>query len=216
MYLSSELYVPFPLKEALLLFEEDKFSQYFTEKNEDFLKESGTIKILQNNDVYLRPPMVSNCYYDIMIGGLKTVTPFKYELNYRNFFLCTKGSVTIKLSPPHSIKYLHPIFDYENFEFRSKINPWQVTSSFKTDFEKIKCLEITLEEGKSLFIPPYWWYSIEFTANLSVVVTCKYQTYMSNIAILPYTGLYFLQNQNVKRASYKTINLKLEEEKEKN
>ena len=203
IHISSELYVPFPLKEAMTLFEEDKFSQYITERNEDFLNESGIIKVLQNNDSYLRPYMVSNCNYDILTGSNKTVTPFRYELNYRNFFLCTKGSVKIKLSPPHSIKYLHPIYDYENFEFRSRINPWSVASNYKKDFEKIKCLEVILEEGKSIFIPPYWWYSIEFSANPSFVVCLKYKTYMNNVAILPYTGMYFLQNQNIKRNSHK-------------
>jgi hypothetical protein len=203
IHISSELYVPFPLKEAMTLFEEDKFSQYITERNEDFLNESGIVKVLQNNDSYLRPYMVSNCNYDILTGSNKTVTPFRYELNYRNFFLCTKGSVKIKLSPPHSIKYLHPIYDYENFEFRSRINPWSVASNYKKDFEKIKCLEVTLEEGKSIFIPPYWLYSIEFSANPSFIVCLKYKTYMNNVAILPYTGMYFLQNQNIKRNSHK-------------
>jgi hypothetical protein len=205
IHISSELYVPFPLKEAMTLFEEDKFSQYITERNEDFLNESGIVKVLQNNDTYLRPYMVSNCNYDILTGSNKTVTPFRYELNYRNFFLCTKGSVKIKLSPPHSIKYLHPIYDYENFEFRSRINPWSVASNYKKDFEKTKCLEVVLEEGKSIFIPPYWWYSIEFSANSSFIVCLKYRTYMNNVAILPYTGMYFLQNQNVKRNSHKTM-----------
>ena len=60
-----------------------------------------------------------------------------------------------------------------------------------------------LEEGKSIFIPPYWWYSIEFSANPSFVVCLKYKTYMNNVAILPYTGMYFLQNQNIKRNSHK-------------
>jgi hypothetical protein len=189
----------------MTLFEEDKFSQYITERNEDFLNETGTVKVLQNNDTYLRPYMVSNCTYDILTGSSKTVTPFRYELNYRNFFLCTKGSVKIKLSPPHSIKYLHPIYDYENFEFRSRINPWSVASNYKKDFEKTKCLEVVLEEGKSIFIPPYWWYSIEYSANKSFVVCLKYRTYMNNVAILPYTGMYFLQNQNVKRNSHKTM-----------
>jgi hypothetical protein len=117
--------------------------------------------------------------------------------------LCTKGSVKIKLSPPHSKKYLHPIYDYENFEFRSKINPWAVASHYEKDFQKIKCLEVVLEEGKTIFIPPYWWYSIEFTTNKSFVVCLKYRTYMNNVAIIPYTGMYFLQNQNVKRTLVK-------------
>ena len=66
------------------------------------------------------------------------------------------------------------------------------------DFDKIKCLEITLNPGKVLFIPAYWWYSFKFDNNTSV--SCfKYRTYMNNLAILPNIILYALQNQNVER-----------------
>ena len=200
---STELHLPLPLKSAKILFDEDKHSQYFTERNNDFLNETGMIKTLQKYDAYLRPYMVSNCNYDILMGSNKTTTPFKYEINYRNYFLCTKGSVKIKMTPPHSTKYLQTIYDYDNFEFHSKINPWNNES----DFEKVKYLEVTLNEGNTLFIPAYWWYSIEFTTNQSCVVSYKYRTYMNNIAVLPYFGLYFLQNQNVKRRAYKTVDL---------
>ena len=33
-----------------------------------------------------------------------TQTPLKYELNYRNFFLVTQGSIKVKLIPPKSAK----------------------------------------------------------------------------------------------------------------
>ena len=71
------------------------------------------------------------------------------------------GKVKIKLSPPKSSKYLHQIKDYDNFEFRSPINVWNIQEEYKIDFDKIKCMEITLEPGKILFIPAYWWYSIK-------------------------------------------------------
>ena len=69
------------------------------------------------------------------------------------------------MTPPRSSKYLYPIKDYDNFEFRSSINPWNVQDQYKKDFDKIKCLELTLEPGKILFIPAYWWYSLKFEDN---------------------------------------------------
>ena len=195
---NSELYMPLPLHAATKLFDEDKSSTYFSESNSDFLQETGVIKNFQYNDEFLRPSMVSNCNYDIMMGSQNTLTPFRYELNFRNFFLVTAGSVQIKLTPPKSSKYLYPIRDYENFEFHSPVNPWQVQTQYRADFDKIKCLEITLNTGKCMFIPPYWWYSIKFNKDSSI--SCfNYRTYMNNIAISPHIALYALQTQNVKR-----------------
>jgi hypothetical protein len=120
--------------------------------------------------------------------------------------LVTQGSIQVKLSPPKSSKYLYPINDYENFEFSSPVNPWEPQAKYKADFNKIKCLDITLYPGKILYIPAYWWFSFKFDENTSV--SCfKYRTYMNNIAISPKIGLYILQNQNIERKIAKQINI---------
>jgi hypothetical protein len=203
---NNELYVPLPIHSAVKLFDEDKNSTYFSENNNDFLQETGVIKNMQYNDETLRPYMVSNCNYDILMGSHGTFTPFRYEVNYRNFFLLTQGIAQIKLAPPHSTKYLYPIYDYENFEFRSPVNPWKPQPKFTCDFDKIKCLEFTLQVGKTLFIPAYWWYSIKFHNNTSI--SCfQYRTYMNNLAISPYICMHALQIQNVKRNVVKKVSI---------
>jgi len=195
---NSELYIPLPLHAANKLFNEDNNSTYFSENNNEFLEETGVIKSLKYNDEFLRPYMVSNCNYDIMTGSASTCTPFRYEINYRNYYLLTEGSAQIKLAPPHSIRYLYPNYDYENFEFRSPVDPWSPQPKYIADFDKMKCLEFTLTPGKTLYIPAYWWYSIKFNKNTSI--SCfNYRTYMNNIAVAPYIGMHALQIQNVKR-----------------
>jgi hypothetical protein len=202
----SELYVPLPLHSSIKLFDEDTTSQYFSENNSDFVTETGVVKHMQYNDEFLRPYMVSNCNYDIMLGSEKCTTPFRYEINYRNYFLVTQGTVQIKMAPPHSIRYLYPIYDYENFEYKSPVNPWEPQTKYSADFDKIKCLEVTLREGQIIFIPAYWWYSIQFGKDSSI--TCfRYRTYMNNIAITPYVFLYILQNQNIKRNITKSMGI---------
>ena len=204
-----ELYLPLPLHIACKLFNDDTNSTYFSENNMDFLTETGVIKNMTYNDEFLRPRLVSNCNYDIMFGSTGLETPFRYELNYRNYFIVTQGSLSVKMAPPKSTKYLYPINDYENFEFRSPINPWNPQTKYKADFDKIKCLEIVLVPGKFLFIPAYWWYTFKFSENTSV--SCfRYRTYMNNIAISPNICMYALQNQNVERKIAKNIGLKPE------
>jgi len=202
----AEMYIPLPLHAAVKLFDEDKESAYFSENNSDFLTETGVIKHLQHNDEFLRPYMVSNCNYDVLMGSEGCFTPFRYEINYRNFFLLTQGSAQIKLASPQCAKYLYSEYDYENFEFKSPINPWNVQPKYSADFDKIKCLEFTLYPGKTVFIPAYWWYSIKFNKNTSIT-SFKYRTYMNNLAISPYIGMYALQIQNVKRNVVKKVSI---------
>ena len=110
------------------------------------------------------------------------------------------------MAPPQSIKYLYPVYDYENLEFRSPVNPWNVQPKYLADFDKIKCLEFSLPKAKTVFIPAYWWYSIKFTKNSSL--SClNYRTYMNNLAISPYIGMHILQLQNIKRNTTKNAHL---------
>ena len=198
----SEIYMPVPLHAAAKLFADDKTGAFFSENNQEFLQETGVIKSFQYNDEFLRPYMVSNCNYDVMMGSSGLVSPFRYELNYRNYFVVTQGSVQLKLSPPCSTKYLNLVYDYENFEFRSPMNPWKIQAKYIADFDKIKCLDVTLVKGQTIQIPAYWWYSIKFSKNTSI--SCfRYRTYMNNAAISPHIFMYALQLQNVKRDSVK-------------
>jgi hypothetical protein len=147
------------------------------------------------------------------MGSEGCCTPFRYEINYRNFFLLTQGSAQIKLTPPQSTRYLYPDYDYENFEFRSPVNPWNPQPNYIADFDKLKCLEFTLLPGKTVFIPAFWWYSIKLGKNTSI--SCfRYRTYMNNIAISPYIAMYALQIQNVKRNMSKTADINILNKKE--
>ena len=142
--------------------------------------------------------MVSDCEYDLLSASNQATTPIKYDINYRNFYLVTQGYVKIKLTPPKSKRYLYPTSDYENFEFSSPVNPWNVQQQYKPDFDKIKCLELNLKPGSVLFIPSFWWYSFQFSDNSSLC-SFKYRTYMNTLANIPRFIMKFLQSQNVKR-----------------
>jgi hypothetical protein len=207
------MFLPLPLHVATKLFQDDKNATYFSEGNTEFLLETGAQKNMSYNDEFLRPFLVSNCNYDIMMGSDGVTTPLRYEINYRNYFLVTQGSLKVKLAPPKSGRYLYPVKDYENLEFRAQVNPWNPQAKFRADFDKVKCLEIVLTPGKFLFIPAYWWYSFKFAENTSVS-SFKYRTYMNNIAISPHIFMYALQNQNVERKTAKQIDIKTLQQKE--
>ena len=201
-----ELYIPLAFSSATNVLTDDSDSRYLVENNSDFLEETGLMKGYRYNDAFIRPYMVSNCMYDYMIASKGTRTPFRYEVNYRNYFLVAEGSIKVKLSPPKSSKYLYQDKDYENFEFRSPVNPWEVQQRYKPDFDKIKCLEIVAKKGQMLFIPAYWWYSFEYEDETSLC-GFKYRTYMNNVALIPQFFMKLLQSQNVKRTIAKSASI---------
>jgi hypothetical protein len=173
--------------------------KYISERNMDFIDDTGLIKVFQLNDEFLRPYMVSTCMYDIMMASIGTTTPLRYEVNYRNYFLVTQGSIKILLIPPKDTRYLYPINDYDILEFRSPVNPWKVQPEYQDDFDKIKTLEVELFQGMVMFIPAYWWYSIQFNSHESSVCSFKYRTHMNTLAIAPQLTMNVLQNMNIKR-----------------
>ena len=212
---NTELYLPFLLKEAINIFSQDKSEKYISEKNQDFLKETGAVKNYTYNDAFLRPPLVSKCIYDFMTGSIGSKTPLRYDLNYRNFYYVTSGKINIKLIPPHNSKYLYPIKDYDNFEFRSPVNVWDVQTEYKADFDKVKVLDVSLSKGEIIYIPAYWWFSIEYE-KMSSVCAFKYRTFMNYLAISPEIVLSMLQGQNIKRDIVKKVETdEKKEEKDK-
>ena len=203
---NSELYLPFLLKEALKVFQDDKNSKYITENNGDFLEETAAIKNFRYNDSFLRPSMVSKCTYDFWSGSIGAQTPLRYNLEYRTFIYLTSGKAKLKLIPPHSSRYLNVEKDYDNFEFRSVINPWNVQQHYKADFDKVKVLDLEVTPGYIIFIPAYWWYSIEYE-ELSSICVFKYRTYMSTLSTLPQILMSYLQKQNIKREIAKKLDI---------
>ena len=103
---ATEKYLSFTIDEAKHILSNNEKKIYYSEKNNDFLIESGLNKLLQTQDSFLRPAMVSKCDYDIIFGCDNCETPLRYELDYRNFYYVTEGDVEVKLIPPSAKKYL--------------------------------------------------------------------------------------------------------------
>lgn len=197
--------VPFIFNEAIefLKLDADITNKGFiSNKNKDFLEETTIIKKFKQNDYFLRPPLVSSCEYDLLFGCKNSITKLQYNLNYRNFFLCLDGSITIRVVSPTYKKYMDHKNNYLDFEFYSPINVWNIQDQYKNSFDKIKTMDIVLKKGDVVYIPAYWYYSIHFT-ELSTIASFNYRTYMNSIAISPELCIYFLQNQNVKRQTHR-------------
>jgi hypothetical protein len=106
----------------------------------------------------------------------------------------------MRLIAPQASKYLYPVSDYDNFEFRSPVNPWRIQAEYRADFDKIKTMDVELRAGQIIYIPAYWWCSMQFPETETSTICCfKYRTYMNTISILDKLCMWLLQQQNVKR-----------------
>lgn len=208
---SDEMYIPLTLHNTEKLLKKDSESRYISENNNDFIKEVGLDKHFKLNEDFIKPYLASSSEYDMLSGSHNSYTPLRYNLTYRNFYYVTEGSVSIKLTPPNSSKYLTTEKDFENFEFRSPVNPWNVQKEYEKEISKIRFVEITLTPGMMFYIPPYWWYSMKFSCNASehncitTVTSFKYKTVMNTVSISPLLFIHLLQSFNVKRKFMKTF-----------
>lgn len=189
--------LPLNFKESQQLMEADKKSSYYSEYNSDFLKETGLIKNIKTNDDILRPFGTIFSEYDLLYGSNGSNTLFKYNMNFRNYIFVQNGKANIKLCPPKYTKYLWEIKDYSSFEFYSQINPWNVDDKYVKDFNKTTYINISLDAGEILYIPAYWWYSIQFDIDTEII-NLKYTTFTNYVAILPHTIMRILQKQNTR------------------
>lgn len=194
-----------PLKMSLVnkLFSKNS-SDYYSEKNLDFLEESGLVKHIKQHDDLLKPALKMSCNYDIMFGSPNSVTPLKYNLYNRNYFYVCDGDIKIKLIAPVFSKHLNIEKDYEMFEFRSPLNVWNIQNAYKENFGKTKVMELKLAKNSIIQIPSYWSYSIQFGEN-STVLNMSYTTIMSAMSTMPQQILHLLQQQNIKRKTTKSI-----------
>ena len=117
-----QMYLPFQLDKSRELLSNDRKNKFITEKNMDFIEETGLIRFLELSDEFLKPPLLSKSNYDFVCASKNNYTPLRYNLDYRNYIYSNKGKLDIKLICPNDSKYLSKIKDYENFEFRSPIN----------------------------------------------------------------------------------------------
>ena len=191
-----------PFQTAHSLLKSDPRSHLILEDNADFIEDCSHMNDYRNNlDIHLKPPMSVRTRYDFCMGSEKSYCPLKYHNHSRHYCIVSQGKIHVKMASWKNSKYLNPIYDYENYEFFSNMDPWKNTQS-----EKIKFIEFDVHEGHILYVPPYWWYSYQYTTYDTVVCTATYNTIMNLVANAKHWALYFFQQQNIQQKTLKTLN----------
>jgi hypothetical protein len=191
----------------------DSRSHFITEGNLEFIEKSGLYSEYEELNPYLKPSLTVQTKYDLLQGSEGAYTPLRYHIDERQYFIVSSGKITVKMTPFKSRKYLHPIMDYSNYEFRSPIDAWKPENNQKYthDIEKIKYLEFEVLEGFVLYIPPYWWYSIKYSSAESIVLGATYNSVPRVLANSWDILQYYLQQDNTTSKVARTIQIPTEE-----
>jgi len=176
----------------------DTSNNYISYNNKEFLEETTIEKLLSSNDSFFRPYNVCNKNYDIIMGKKNNATQLKYSINSRNILYLSSGKIEVTMCPPKYYKNLHVQKNYELLDFYSAIDINNVQNSYKNDYHKVKFLRLLLKTTQVLIIPPYWFYSIKFLEENTIVFLNSYRTYTSCIAIVPDLFIQLLQENNLK------------------
>lgn len=199
------------------LMDTDTKSHFITEGNHEFIEDAGLYSEFAELNSYLKPAFTFDTKYDIMMGSKEASTPLRYHTNERHFIIIVSGKIHVKMTPWKSRKYLHPIIDYDNYEFRSPINAWDNTknANYMKEIDKLKFLEFDVHAGYILYIPPYWWYSIQYSTEPdTLVLGATYNSIINIIANSPDIVRYYIQQQNTVTKVTRTLVSHSEEEKE--
>lgn len=173
-------------------------------------------KLLDHNDVkeknskverFLIPDFSLWNQHDVIVSDTDFSTPLQCNYFYRNYIHLNEGNIKIRIVPPKEEPKLDGHFESDLFKHVSKCDIW------KTDKNTINYFEITGELGDIVYIPPHWWYSIQFQEP-SVLCCYHYRTLINILAYLPkylksFTAI-TKQNtiETTKKAKQKKVKLK--------
>jgi hypothetical protein len=166
---------------------------YFCEGNADFLRDSGLLRQVKDDvDAWLKPPTFTvHSEYDFLMGNASW-TPLRYHTNNRRFLCVLTGVLRVRFAPWKAIPKSQMVKDYEFYEFYTQTDAPSLSSSLTMD--------VVVQEGQILYVPPYWWYALDFSASRgsTFVIQCSYMTAMNAVAHAHDLLLYALQRQNIK------------------
>ena len=198
--------VPLAFSSAERLIATDTQSKYFSENNHSFILETIDHEY-KDFDKLLKPPFTVCTKYDLLFGSKGSNTALKYHTADEKFLCVVSGKIQVKMTPWKNREILHYENDYDNYEFRSPINPWKTE-----DNEKVKFLEFIVQKGTVLYVPPFWFYSIQFENNESCIYQMEYHTFANILSNFSNWSKYFINQFITKKKVLKELTVPKEPE----
>jgi hypothetical protein len=191
------------------LMDSDPKHVFYSENNGTFLEETDILSSFQKFASKIGTSWSVQNRYDLLFGSPKVTMPWKFHTSSQRFLVVSPGAgVRVKMTPWKSRKYMDVVYDYEAFDFWAR----------SVQETNMKCLDFDLKPGQVLYIPPYWFYSVEFLSEgpptnhtdrtnqsqISFLASFTFVTPMNTIANLDHYGYAFFQ-QTSSASMIKTI-----------
>ena len=199
--------ISFPLRfaSAVQLAVTDSKSHYVSEHNEVFVEETGLGRYMAVSlNKHFKPgggggggpsavvsgsAWMSSSKFDLLFGSKGAQTPCRYHTGSRYFLGVVSGRIAVRMSPWKSRKYLHPYDDYVHFDFLSA-SPLRANAN-------LKYLEFVVKAGYVLYVPPYWWYEVEYLDKSTGAFACRYDTVCNAVAHADRWVRFYVEQQAV-------------------
>ena len=184
-----------PMESGRGLLHSDTKHLYFSDCNQDLVDEPlVSYKCSQFDDV-LQPPFCSVTKHDVLFGSRKAYTPMTYH-TYSQRFLLVQGDsahcgIRIKMAPWKNTPHLHCRKDYGRFE------RWSIKNMFRGDEDQFKLLDFVVNPGYVLYVPPYWWYTMQFLDESTCVTSVTYSTVINVLSNAKEYALFYYHQRDL-------------------
>ena len=177
-------------------------TKIYSEHNKELLSDETIQTSIKSFEKTIIPEFTIQNVYDILVSDDNFSTPFVSNFNHRNYLYFSEGNATIQfVSHKHNDKLEHHI-DYELLQ--------KVSTDVPSRVKGVTIKSINVKAGEFVYIPPRWWYSINFKSR-SLVVKFQYKTVMNIIA---HTPMYIYSYITVAKAQEQKRMRKIKKKKE--
>lgn len=172
--------------------------EIFSNNNEDFLNSNNLINNISYFKNILSNPILFFHKYDLLIGTKAYITEINCPIFERNYYYVVEGEIEIKLLNPNNKKLLNKIEKFNNNNIFKKAL-WEYNhmdeeiknSKKKIFLKKLNFIDLKLEKGDIIYIPPRWFFTIKFN-SLSILINLNYNSIIGKIG--NFTEHYYNKN----------------------
>jgi hypothetical protein len=155
----------------------------WTSENNEFFIQQNTPLLYDFRclDRLWRPPWgLAHSSFDVWTGSVEATTPLSMHFNSLRFLYVAAGAVDIKLLPFSNTPYTNAAIDETRMVFASTVNLWKQDPLT----QRIQSVDFSATEGQVVYLPPYWWYTIQYKATNTQIFVFQYSTAINIVAHL--------------------------------
>lgn len=157
--------------------------QYTSENNNAWIHENTPLLYdMRILDELWRPAWTVSSFYDVWFATSPlAASPFRWHTDSHRFIYVARGHIRVKMAPFYNTPFIKDAKrERGRGEFSSAIDVW--TTHPLT--ERMKFLDFEMNERRVLFVPSYWWYSIQYQTSDTQLFVFTYSTVFNTLANL--------------------------------